>query len=121
AKISVVMRQGMARGLNKALEVVLSGPTFEELAVWRDIILAKARENPRLVGFDCDYRDTKPQLRVRIDQARAADLGVSSANIGRTLETLLGGRRATTFVHQGEEYDVILEGSYGDKRSPLDL
>ncbi len=121
AKISVVMRQGMTRGLNKQMEIVLSGPTFEELAQWRDIILAKAKENPNLVGFDCDYRDTKPQLRVSINQTRAADLGVSSANIGRTLETLLGGRRATTFVHQGEEYDVILEGSYGDKRSPLDL
>ena len=121
AKISVVMRQGMMRGLNKPMEVVLSGPTFEELAAWRDIIMAKARENSKLVGFDCDYRDTKPQLRVSINQARAADLGVSSANIGRTLETLLGGRRATTFIRQGEEYDVILEGSYADKRSPMDL
>lgn len=121
AKIAVIMRQGMMRGLNKAMEIVLSGPTFEELAQWRDIIMAKAKENPKLVGFDCDYRDTKPQLRVSIDQVRAADLGVSFANIGRTLETLLGGRRATTFVHQGEEYDVIMEGSYGDKRSPLDV
>ncbi len=120
-KVSVIMRQGMMRGLNKPLEIVLSGPTFEELTQWRDIILAKARENTGLVGFDCDYRDTKPQLRVTIDQARAADLGVSSSAIGRTLETLLGGRRATTFLHQGMEYDVILEGSYDDKRSPMDL
>ncbi|MBE7498657.1 MAG: efflux RND transporter permease subunit [Verrucomicrobiaceae bacterium] len=121
AKVSVVMRQGMMRGLNKALEIVVSGPTYEELAQWRDIILAKAKANPDLIGFDCDYRDTKPQLLVSINQARAADLGVSSANIGRTLETILGGRRATTFIHAGEEYDVILEGSYHDKRSPLDL
>jgi len=121
AKVSVIMRQGMMRGLNKPMEIVLSGPTFEELAEWRDTIMTKAKENPNLVGFDCDYRDTKPQLRVSINQTRAADLGVSSANIGRTLETLLGGRRATTFIHEGEEYDVILEGSYGDKRSPLDL
>lgn len=121
AKVTVIMRQGMMRGLNKPMEIVLSGPTFEELAQWRDIILTKAKENTKLIGFDCDYRETKPQLRVSINQARAADLGVSSANIGRTLETLLGGRRATTFIHEGEEYDVILEGSYGDKRSPLDL
>ena len=121
AKVTVIMRQGMMRGLNKPMEIVLSGPTFEELAAWRDIILTKAKENSKLIGFDCDYRETKPQLRVSINQARAADLGVSSANIGRTLETLLGGRRATTFIHEGEEYDVILEGSYGDKRSPLDL
>ena len=121
AKISVVMRQGMMRGLNKPMEIVLSGPTFEELAEWRDIIMKKAKENPKLVGFDCDYRDTKPQLSVSINQARAADLGVSTASIGRTLETLLGGRRATTFIHEGEEYDVMLEGSYDDKRSPMEL
>lgn len=120
-KVSVIMRQGMMRGLNKPLEIVLSGPTYEELTQWRDIIMAKAKENPKLVGFDCDYRDTKPQLRVTIDQSRAADLGVSSAAIGRTLETLLGGRRATTFLHRGMEYDVIVEGSYDDKRSPMDL
>ena len=58
------MRQGMMRGLNKPLEIVLSGPTYEELTAWRDIILAKAKDNPKLIGFDCDYRDTKPQLRV---------------------------------------------------------
>ncbi len=121
AKISVIMRQGMMRGLNKPLEIVLSGPTFEELTAWRDIIMLQAKENPNLIGFDCDYRDTKPQLRVTIDQARAADLGVSSSAIGRTLETLLGGRRATTFLHEGMEYDVVVEGSYEDKRNPMDL
>ncbi len=121
AKVAVIMRQGMSRGLNKPLEIVVGGPTYEELTQWRDIIMAKARENPKLVGFDCDYRDTKPQLQLKINQARAADLGVSSANVGRTLETLLGSRRVTTFIHQGEEYDVLVEGSYSDKRSPLDL
>ncbi len=121
AKVSVIMRQAILRGLNKPLEIVVSGPTYEELAKWRDIILAKGRLNSKLLGFDCDYRDTKPQLRVTIDQARAADLGVSTADIGMTLETMLGGRRATTFIHEGEEYDVMLEGNYANKRTPVDL
>ena len=120
-KVAVIMRQGMMRGLNKPLEIVLSGPTYEELTQWRDLILAKGRENDKLIGFDCDYRDTKPQLRITVDQNRAADLGVSSEAIGRTLETMLGGRRTTTFLHQGLEYDVILESRYEDKRSPMDL
>lgn len=120
-KTAVIMRQGLTRGLNKAMEVVVGGPTFEELARWRDIIMEKARENPNLIGLDCDYRDTKPQLSISIDQNRAADLGVSSANIGRTLETLLGNRRVTTFIHQGEEYDVLVEGSYSGKKNSADL
>jgi len=100
-KTAVIMRQGLTRGLNKTLEIVVGGPTFEELAEWRDIILEKAKANPKLIGLDCDYRDTKPQVSVSINRDRAADLGVSSAAIGRTLETLLGSRRVTTFIHEG--------------------
>jgi multidrug efflux pump len=103
------------------LEIVVGGPTFEELARWRDLILDKAKENPRLLSLDCDFRDTKPQIGVSILRERAADLGVSGAAVGRTLETLLGNRRVTTFIHDGEEYDVLVEGAYGDKRTPLDL
>jgi multidrug efflux pump len=120
-KTAVIMRQGLARGLNKGMEIVVGGSTFEELAQWRDIVLAKARENPNLLGLDCDYRDTKPQLGISINHARAADLGVGSATVGRTLETLLGNRRVTTYIHDGEEYDVLVEGSYRDKGSPTDL
>ena len=39
-----------------------------------------------------DYRERKPKIDVRIDRDRAADLGVSLSNIGRTLETILGSR-----------------------------
>jgi multidrug efflux pump subunit AcrB len=35
---------------------------------------------------------------------------VTIGNIGRTLETMLGSRRVTTYIDAGEEYDVILEG-----------
>jgi multidrug efflux pump len=117
----VIMRQGLSRGLTKPLQFVIGGPTYEELARWRDILLEKAAANPNLVGLDYDYKETKPQLEVAIDRARAADLGVSIANIGRTLESLLGFRRVTTYVDNGEEYDVILEGDYEGKRLPGDL
>ena len=117
----VIMRQGLSRGLTKPLQFVLGGPTYEELARWRDILLEKAAANPNLIGIDYDYKETKPQLEVAIDRARAADLGVSVANIGRTLESLLGFRRVTTYVDNGEEYDVILEGDYEGKRLPGDL
>ncbi len=117
----VIMRQALSRGLTKPLQFVIGGPSYEELAQWRDLIMERARENPGLVGLDYDYKETKPQVSVGIDRQRAADLGVSIAGIGRTLETLFGFKRVTTFVDQGEEYDVILEGDYDGKRTPGDL
>ncbi|MGE9267602.1 MAG: efflux RND transporter permease subunit [Verrucomicrobiales bacterium] len=117
----VIMRQGLTSGLQKPVQFVIGGPTYEELAEWRDLLLEKAKENPNLIGLDYDYKETKPQLEVAIDRTRAADLGVSIDNIGRTLETLLGGRQVTTFQAGGEEYDVLVEGQWDDKRSPGDL
>jgi len=120
-KNATVMRQGLTRGLQKPVQFVISGPTYEQLAEWRDLLLAEIAENPGLVGVDYDYKETKPQLGVRIDQNRAGDLGVSIAEIGRALESLLGSREVTTFIQDGEEYDVIIEGEYDRKRTPSDM
>lgn len=116
-----IMRQGLSTGLQKKVQFVIGGPEYETLAQWRDIVLEEARKNPGLSGVDYDYKESKPQLGVNIDRTRAADLGVSIETIGTTLETLLGSRRVTTFTDKGEEYDVIVEGEWDDKRSPGDL
>lgn len=116
-----VMRQAFGRGVGKPVQFVLGGPSYEELAKWRDILLEKAKENPNLVGLDHDYQETKPQLRVVIDKDRAADLGVSISHIGRTLESMLGSRLVTTFMRDGEEYDVIIEGNRDNQNTASDL
>jgi multidrug efflux pump len=56
-----------------------------------------------------------------IDYDRAAELGVTVGSIGRTLETMLGSRRVTTYIDAGEEYDVIVEGERATQRTPTDL
>ena len=56
-----------------------------------------------------------------IDYDRAAELGVSVQNIGRTLESMLASRRITTYIDTGEEYDVMVEGKRDQQNSPGDL
>jgi multidrug efflux pump len=116
-----VMRQGLGRGASKPVQFVIGGSNYAELAAWRDILLSKAAENPNLVDIDHDYKETKPQLEVVVDRDAAGDLGVSIAAISRTLESKLGSRRVTTFIADGEEYDVLVEGEEGMYRSPADL
>ena len=117
-----VMRQGFGSATQKPVQFVIGGGTYEELAQWRDILLAKLEQsNPGLTGIDWDYKETKPQLRVEIDYDRAADLGVTAGVIGRTLETMLGSRKVTTYIDAGEEYDVILEGERDAQRTPASL
>ena len=100
---------GLVRTRGQPFQLVLGGPDYKELAQWRDIMLAKMADNPGFVGPDSDYKETRPQMRVVVDRARASDLGVSATEIGKALETMMGGRRVTTFVDNGEEYDVKLQ------------
>jgi multidrug efflux pump len=58
---------------------------------------------------------------ISVDRDRAAALGVSLGAIGRTLETMLGSRKVTTYLDRGREYDVILMGKEADRSSPDDL
>ncbi len=117
-----VMRQGFGARIQKPVQFVIGGGTYEELAEWRDILLAKIEEsNPGLTGIEWDYKETKPQLRVDIDYDRSADLGVTVGVIGRTLETMLGSRKVTTYIDAGEEYDIILEGERDAQRTPASL
>lgn len=117
-----VMRQGFGAAIQKPVQFVIGGGTYEELTEWRDILLEKiAASNPGLDGLDWDYKETKPQLEVDVDYDRASELGVTINEIGRTLETMLGSRRVTTYVDNGEEYDVMLEGERDDQRTPTNL
>lgn len=117
-----IMRQGLGGGAQKPVQFVLGGPTYESLADWRDTILAEVeKDNPGFAGLDSDYKETRPQIDFDVKYDRAADLGVTISEIGRTLETMMGGRRVTTFMDNGEEYDVIVEGTREDQRSFTDV
>ena len=117
-----VMRQGFGAQAQKPVQFVIGGGTYEELAAWRDILLKKIEaNNPGLDSLDWDYKENKPQLQVVIDYDRAADLGVTVNTIGRTLETMLGSRRVTTYIDGGEEYDVIVEGERSAQRTSTNL
>ncbi|KRG70086.1 efflux RND transporter permease subunit [Pseudoxanthomonas dokdonensis] len=112
---------GLVRSRGQQFQMVLGGPEYSEIAQWRDRMLRRMEQNPGLVGPDSDYKETRPQMRVDIDHQRAADLGVGVTDIGRALETLMGSRRVTTFVDNGEEYDVIVQAKKQLRASPADL
>ena len=103
------------------IQFVIGGNTFEELVEWREALLERLGHIPGIVNWQSNYEENKPQLRVRVDRERAADLGVNAADIGRTLETMMGGRQVTRYLDRGEEYDVMLRASDAERTNPRDL
>ncbi len=117
-----VMRQGFSQSIQKPVQFVIGGSTYDELTKWRDIMLTEInKNNPGLTGLNWDYKETKPQLKIDVDYNRAAELGVRVQDIGLTLETMLGSRRVTNFMMDGEEYDVLVEGERNLQNTAADL
>jgi multidrug efflux pump len=105
----------------RPVKMVIGGPDYGQLQGWRDEILAVLEGVPEVVNPDSDYHERKPQMNISVDRDRSSALGVSLAAIGRTLETMLGSRRVTTYIDRGREYNVILMGKEADRSSPDDL
>ncbi|MEO6365447.1 MAG: efflux RND transporter permease subunit, partial [Luteimonas sp.] len=101
--------------------VVQSTGTWEELGDTVQKLMARMAQNPQLTNPDSDLKLDKPQLKLALDRDKVAAVGSDVATVGRTLETLLGGRNVTRFKKGSEQYDVILQVEDADRRTPGDL
>jgi multidrug efflux pump len=106
---------------NPPVQFVVEGTSYEQLEKVVDQIMEKARSAGVLLNVDSDLKLNKPQLKVDIDRDKAAMLGIQVDTIGRTLETLLGGREVTRFKREGKQYDVIVQLEDKDRARPTDL
>ncbi len=106
---------------SRPVQLVLGGSRHEEVGDWQTQVIGAASQLPELAGLLGTNRPTQPQQRVEVDRERAADLGVPVSVVGRTLETMLGSSRVTTYQDRGEEYEVVLQAIHSQRASPTDL
>ena len=102
---------------NKPVQMVIYGSTYEELERIQSEVIEKLRRNRNLSRLESDYARNKPEVKLIINKNRAKDLGVSTETIGKSLETLYGGKRVTTFNKLGKEYPIILQQYLSDRRN----
>jgi multidrug efflux pump len=98
--------------------VIRTSEPYAKLKEYSDRLLEAAGSSPALANLDSDLVLNKPQIRVDIDRQRVADLGLSIDVIGRTLESLLGGRQVTRFTQNGEQYDVMVQVADAERATP---
>ena len=102
---------------NKPVQMVIQGGSYEELENIQSEVINKMRENKNLSRIESDYSRDKPEIKLFINKNRAKDLGISTESIGKTLETLYGGKTITKFNKLGKEYPVIFQQYLNDRRS----
>jgi multidrug efflux pump len=103
------------------VQMVLLGSDFNELQRLGGLYLKAMRESGQFTQPRVDPSPTKPQLDVKIDRAKAADLRVPVSSVASTLESLLGGRRVTEFQRGNQQYYAIVQVTDENRATPSDL
>jgi len=104
---------------NADIQYVIGGPDLEKLTKYSDALLQKMKTIPDVVDADSSLVTGKPELRVVIDRARAADLGVRVADIAQALNTLVAGQKVSTFNAGTDQYNVRVR-AIGQFRSSVE-
>ena len=110
------------RATSRPIEfVIMSQASYVELYDMVGEYMNALRSYPGLGNLDMDLRMNTPELRVEVDRDKLADLGVDVANVGRTIETMLGGRQVTRFKQDGEQYEVVVQMAPRARADPSDI
>ncbi len=101
--------------------VIMSQVPYPELQRIVDRFVDEMRKFPGAQNLQTDLRLNTPEVRVRINRDKLSDVAVNVDTVGRTLETMLGGRQVTRFKREGEQYDVIVQLAPVDRTTPADI
>lgn len=101
--------------------VIMTSQPYLELKEMTDRLVEKARGNPGLANIESSLKLNTPQLRVQVNRDKVADVDISIGVLGRTLETMMGGRQVTRFKREGQQYDVVVQVADVDRATPDDL
>ena len=112
---------GGGPGGGGGVQYVLQGPEIRELQQYSDRMLAKVRTIPGVVDADTTFNNGKPELSVRMDRPKAAELGVQLSDAAEALRLLVGGDAVTTYNEAGEQYEVYVRADVADRRSEESL
>jgi multidrug efflux pump len=120
---SMVMQQSTFGGRRAGMPIqyVLQATTIDKLRKILPVFMAKVMEDPMFQMADVNLKFTKPELRIHIDREKASNLGVSTQNIGQTLQLALSGQRFGYFFMNGKQYQILGDLERSDRNKPLDL
>ncbi|CAN5782412.1 efflux RND transporter permease subunit [soil metagenome] len=119
ASVRPSLQRGGGGGGN--VDLIVVGNEYAEIERLIRPLMTAVQGNPGMARPRLDYEPTSPRLLVDLDRDKAATLGVSAQSVGRSLETMFGSRKVTTYIRDGQEYDVILQTDRANRQNENDL
>jgi HAE1 family hydrophobic/amphiphilic exporter-1 len=109
------------RGGGQGLQFAITGSDYDQIAVAAAELNTALQDDPTFATTRLNYDTTQPQLSIRIDRERAADVGVPIQNISAVIQTLLEGREVGHFNLGDERIEIRALAPDGMIQDPAGL
>ena len=96
-------------GKDVIVQLTASGRTYDELVAAGHTMVDQLKQIPGITDIDVSFNPGKPELQLDVDRTRIADFGLSTAQIGATVRTLVNGEAVSTFRGEGNEADIRVQ------------
>ncbi len=106
---------------SQPLQYIIQAPDLKSLIDVTPRLMSEVYQSKKLSFPDPDFKINRPEIGITIDRQRAAQLGISTQEIGRTLQLALSGRRYGYFIYNDRQYEVIGQLEREDRSAPADL
>jgi multidrug efflux pump len=106
---------------SQPLQYVIQAPDLKSLEDVMPKLMGEVYQSKKLSFQDPDFKINRPEIGISIDRQRAAQLGISTQEIGRTLQLALSGRRYGYFIYNDRQYEVIGQLERKERSAPTDL
>ncbi len=99
---------GRGGGSTNRLYLLIQGREIEQLQVYITDLIDRVKTIPGIVDVDTNFETTQPELRINVDRARAADLGVTIDSLASSMRLLVGGEEVSKYKEGDDQYVVRL-------------
>jgi multidrug efflux pump len=106
---------------SQPLQYVIQAPDLKSLIEVMPKLMGAVYQSPKLSFQDPDFKINRPEIGITIDREKAAQSGISTQEIGRTLQLALSGRRYGYFIYNDRQYEVIGQLDRKERSAPNDL
>ncbi len=108
ASSSIAGSIGLGRG-GSGVGLYIAGPDMEQLGVYANALVERMKEDPIFRDPDSSIEVGTPEIQVKIDRTKAADMGVRAGDVAQALNIFSAGQKISTFSEGSEQYDVVVQ------------
>ena len=121
-KVSVISYQGGGRGDSRPVQVGLRGSDIKQLKQYAQQLAEMIRATPGATDVDISDSDEQPEIIVRLDHAKASQMGLDATSVGSMVEmAFMGKSTGNSYTIGDNDYDIILQMDQSKRRNMNDV